>query len=213
MPRFKYFLVLMKPMHRKKPPEWPWWRAPFRYLLRVRLRRRHVHGTFLHRMFGERALEPALWIPSRDAVARGLAFGTFTGLLPLPGLQIFLAALVCYFLRANVAVAALATLVSNPFTALPLLAAQYQFGGWLMSFLRWTDPVAYERAGWHVLTYGKPLLVGSLLSAVAAGLIAYPLAHGLWAAGERLVMRRREARVRALRRNGHRPDPTTRPPG
>ncbi len=162
-------------------------------------------------MFGERALEPSLWIPNRDGVARGLAFGAFTGLLPLPGLQIFLAALICYFLRANVAVAALATLVSNPFTALPLLAAQYKFGGWLMGFLRWTDPAVYQGAGWQFMAYGKPLLVGSLLSAAVAGLVAYPLAHGLWAAGERLVMRRREARSRALRQAARRTDPSTPP--
>ncbi len=202
----------MQSLPRRTPPDWPWWRAPFRYLLRVRPRRRQVHGTLLHRVLGERVLEPSLWIPNRGGVARGFAFGIFTGLLPLPGLQILLGALLCYFMRGNVAVAALATLISNPFTALPLLAVQYKIGEWLMGFLRWTDSAAaYQGAGWQVMAYGKPLLLGSVVSSVLAGLLAYPLAHGLWALGERLVLRRREARLRALRQGGAAAEPPVPP--
>jgi uncharacterized protein (DUF2062 family) len=92
----------------KKPnTERPWWRTPFRYLLRVRPRPRHLHGSFIHRLLGSRLFEPALWVPARDTLAKGVTIGIFIGLLPLIGLQIIVSVILCYLLRANIAGAAL----------------------------------------------------------------------------------------------------------
>jgi uncharacterized protein (DUF2062 family) len=182
-------------------PERPWWRTPFRYLLRVRPRQRHVHGTLIHRLLGERLLAPALWIPSRDAAARGFAIGIFIGLLPLPG-QIFFSALLCYAMRSNLAIAALATFISNPLTTPGLVWIEYKFGRWLLPLLRWTSGEEFEGAGRHFAAYGKPILLGSLSLAILAGLVAFPLMHGLWIFGEWMV-RRRAARLRARRLRLH----------
>jgi uncharacterized protein (DUF2062 family) len=175
---------------RKTPPVRPWWRTPIRYLLKVRPRRRHVHGTLVHRLLGERVFHSSLWVPERDAVARGMAIGMFVGFLPVPGLQIFFSALVCYALRSNIAVAALATFVTNPFTAPAIVWAQYQFGVWLLPYLKWTSH-EYAGAGGNFLSYGKPFLVGSLTSSVVFGLLSYPLTHWTWNVVEAAVLRRR----------------------
>lgn len=183
----------------KSRPERPWWRTPFRYLLRVRPRPRHLHGSLIHRLLGSRLFEPGLWVPTRETLAKGVAIGTFFGLLPLIGLQIIASAVLCYIMRANIAGAALATLISNPFTAAGLLWMQVSLGHWLAPAFVAVDATHYEGTAHYIALYGKPLLVGSLASAVVGGLLAYPLMHGLWLAGEGVV-RRRTARLKASRK-------------
>lgn len=182
-------------------PERPWWRTPFRYLLRVRPRPRHLRGSIIHRILGSRLFDAALWVPRRDTLANGVAVGVFAGLLPLYGLQIFASAILCLVFRANIAGAALATLISNPFTYAGLLWMQVRLGVWITSLFVGAEPVEYESAVRNFVAFGKPLVVGSLVSATAGALVAYPLARGLWAVGEGAVRRRRLARMRILRRN------------
>lgn len=62
-----------------------------------------------------------------ESLARGLGLGLFVGFLPSIGFQIVLALLLAGLLNANRVVAMAGTLVSNPFTALPLSA----FSLWL----------------------------------------------------------------------------------
>lgn len=189
---------------RKPVTERPWWRAPFRYLLRVRPRPRHLHGSLVHRLLGSRLFETALWVPGRVTLAKGVAIGVFAGLLPLIGLQILTSTVLCYFLRGNVAAAALATLISNPFTAAGILWMQVRLGQWVAPAFVAVDATHYEGTARYLAMYGKPLLVGSLTSAAVGALVAYPLMHGLWALVERMVRRRKAARLHALRHRHHR---------
>jgi uncharacterized protein (DUF2062 family) len=126
-----------------------------------------------------------------------MAIGVFNGLLPLPGLQVFFSALLCYAMRSNVAVAAHATLISNPFTTPPNVWAQFKRGQWLMSLQWWTGS-EYEGAGRYFADYGRPFLAGSLTSAVLLGMLAYPLTLWVWNVVEAAVLRRR-LRIAAAR--------------
>ncbi|HEX2613329.1 MAG TPA: DUF2062 domain-containing protein [Fibrobacteria bacterium] len=188
----------MKRAHRRKPLNRPWWRAPLRYMLRVRPRRRHVHGTLVHRLLGEKLFEPSLWIPNREAVAHGMAWGTFAGFLPLPG-QSIVAVLLCYALRGNIATAVLATFLSNPLTTPAIWWLQFKLGRWLLPLLRWMETDEYREAGRSVIQYGfsfgKPFLLGSLVSAVVLGLAAYPLTLWVWDLVEAAALRRRKRRA------------------
>jgi uncharacterized protein (DUF2062 family) len=187
----------------KKPvPERPWWRTPFRYLLRVRPKQRHLHGSLIHRLLGKRIFEPALWVPARATFAKGVAVGTFIGLLPLPG-QIVISGILCYWLRANITAAALATFISNPFTTPGFLWMQLKLGHWLAPAFVAVDSTKYSGTTKYLVVYGKPLLVGSLASAALGALIAYPLMHALWVLGEGIARRRRAARLLALRHAHH----------
>ncbi|WP_371710918.1 DUF2062 domain-containing protein [Novosphingobium sp. BW1] len=62
-----------------------------------------------------RALSPELWRFTRRSVPRGVALGLFAAFI-IPIGQIFLACLLAFPARANVAVAALLTFVTNPLT-------------------------------------------------------------------------------------------------
>jgi len=92
-----------------------------------------------------------LWNLSRRRVAAGAAIGVFFGFL-IPVMQIAAAALVAILLRANLPVAAVATLVSNPFTYVPIGIAAYQTGAWLRG-----EPVDIEASKDQVEALAKEI--------------------------------------------------------
>lgn len=69
----------------------------------------------------------ALWQFNRRSVAGGLAVGLFFS-VALPAAQIPFAAIFAMLFRVNIPVAALATLLSNPFTTPLILYAAYHVG-------------------------------------------------------------------------------------
>jgi len=158
--------------------------------------------------FGPRIQAPHLWRLTRHSVARGVAIGTFFGLL-IPVAQIPVAALTAFFMRANMLVSAAATFVSNPLTFGPLYYGAYWLGTRLLgvpepatdaeiagraaSFLAWME-YWWDR----FLTHGQPLLLGMLLMAVTASVVGYFATHVLW--GVRVRARRRSLRARRVER-------------
>lgn len=69
---------------------------------------------------------------SPENIAKGLAAGVFAGLFPLIATQSVVAILIAASIRGNKIVAAAATWISNPFTALPIYAFNFQVGRWLL---------------------------------------------------------------------------------
>ena len=165
------------------------------------------------RWFGPLLRRPWLWQLTRRRVAAGAAIGVFFGFL-IPVLQIAGAAAAAIALRANLPVAAAATLVSNPFTYAPIGVAAYQTGAAILG-----RPPDAERARaraealvgqlegdtvdprtwWQrVLGIGKPLMLGLAVFAVVGAVIAWVAVNLLWRLAVVLRMRsadRRRARL------------------
>ena len=80
------------------------------------------------RWLGPALHHPRLWHSSRRGIALGVALGVFFGFL-VPIAQIPLAAAAAVALRANVPMAAVSTLVTNPFTFPPIYYAAWRVGG------------------------------------------------------------------------------------
>jgi hypothetical protein len=80
---------------------------------------------------------------------------------------------------------------------------QVRLGHWLAPAFAAVDSTHYDGTARYLAIYGKPLQVGSLASAAIGAIVAYPLMHGLWVAAERMVRRRRAARLKALRHRQH----------
>ncbi len=70
---------------------------------------------------------PGLWRLDRRSVAAGAAAGVFFGFL-IPIAQIPLAAWAAWLLRGNLPVAVVTTLVSNPFTYVPIYWLAHEMG-------------------------------------------------------------------------------------
>ncbi|MCW5954531.1 MAG: DUF2062 domain-containing protein, partial [Propionibacteriaceae bacterium] len=142
-----------------------------------------------------------LWHFNRRAVAAGLAIGLFFGLLA-PVAQIFLAAGTAILLRANLPVAALATLVTNPLTTPPLYLAAYHLGGWLLQ--RSSSPAGFpwrsSDLGWWAGimqwagTVGPAVGVGLAVIAVTSSAMGYLIVHVAWRVAIQIRRRRRRMR-------------------
>lgn len=164
--------------------KWPWYRPVIRnwrrYYLRQFPRKKTLRGGLLHRLLGNRLFDPGLWLPTRDTVAWGVAIGVFVGLMPFFGLQIVLSLTLCFLFRVNVTAAVVATFISNPLTTPGIIYLQVLVGKMLSSPMDPAELENYQGALRFVLSNGKPLMIGALVTGAAGALITYPLTMFLW---------------------------------
>ncbi len=175
------------------------------------------------RWLGPRLAHPRLWHINRRGVAMALSIGLFFGLL-IPVAQIPLAGIAAVLLRANIPIAVLSTLITNPVTFAPIYIFAYQLGALILgephqaavpppeppvsselsalTDLNIPDPGLFTwLAGWwdSVISAGKPLLIGLLTLATVAGMSAYVLVSWIWRVRTFWVRRQRQRRFRQMR--------------
>jgi len=119
-----------------------------------------------------RLREPQLWRLQHEAVARGVAIGTFWA-FALPFAQIVVTTAHCIRWRANIPVAAAMTLVTNPLTIGFWLWLAYQVGTNLLGAPAMEPHAAVGGAlGW-LSRYGWPTLLGMGLFALGGAALGY----------------------------------------
>ena len=128
------------------------------------------------RPFAHLFSHPSLWHLNRRSVPRALAIGLFAAFI-LPVGQFILAALLAVGIRANVPLAAAATLVSNPLTFPPIYIGAYKMGSALLGSGR-ADSVA-DDIGSKLLNVSGPTALGLLIFALAGAALGY-LIGTLW---------------------------------
>jgi len=163
------------------------------------------------RWMGPLLRRPWLWQLNRRRVALGAGIGVFFGFL-IPVLQIAGAAVLAIVLRANLPVATVSTLISNPFTYAPIGVLAYKTGAALLgetilpeAVEQLTEaaealadrPVAGDGPGWmeRLRAIGKPLFLGLGVFAVIGGVTTWALVHLGWTLGVWLKRRRRRRRA------------------
>lgn len=134
------------------------------------------------RLLGETLFQPALWHLNRRTAQRAAAIGMFCGLIPGP-LQMLGSAALCLAWRANLPLALVATLYTNPFTIVPLYLAAYRIGTWISGENGgFVLPPDFEFAHpWQsvqawldwVLSLGYPLAWGLPILAISLAVVAY----------------------------------------
>ncbi len=157
---------------------------------------------YLHR-------HPMLWVMHRRGVARGVALGIGIGVFPVP-LQMPVAMLLAVALRANVAAAAAATWLTNPFTMAPIWALSAYLGSFIVPQQapitpppalvnwHWASPTTWPSALWEqIVSWGPALLVGFPLAGLLLGTLAYAVVYWGWA-----LLIRQERLRRLKRRSG-----------
>jgi uncharacterized protein (DUF2062 family) len=144
-----------------------------------------------------------LWRIDGRGLALGTAAGVFFGLL-IPVAQIPLAAVAAYVMRANLPAAVAATLISNPFTYVPIYIFAHHIGTVLLGVpeVPLADVMPAQAAdGWwaHVTGIGEPLLLGLFTLAVVATAVAYVGMRLVWRFGVTLQAVRFKRRAAARR--------------
>jgi len=134
--------------------------------------------------FAHRLSEPALWHVNRRSVERGVALGLFAGLI-IPFGQTPLAVFLALSVRANVIVAAAATLITNPVTTPAIYYAAYRVGSLLVTTSA-ADAEVASANGWlaRALTWladaSLPTAVGLLLFASLAAPAGFAAVRIIW---------------------------------
>jgi uncharacterized protein (DUF2062 family) len=145
-----------------------------------------LHGTFVHRVFGDRIFHADLWKFTRNGVAIGLAVGMFATLIPILGLHVFFAVVGAFILRGNVPCAVLVCFtVGNPLFLGPFAIYEYKFGQWL--FEHFSPPrlpaeilVPAAHGMKRAMRMVVPLMAGGTIVAFIGGVITYFATHALW---------------------------------
>ena len=153
-------------------------RSKIRGWLKKVPRQRHVRGTWLHRLLGDRLFSPELWRPSRRQVALGACTGLFWAMMPIP-FQMLPSGITAYFCRFNMPAAITVVWITNPFTWPFILYWQYRLGAWLLGH---DVPQLASRESMIDLAYNVPgpLLLGCALTGATLGLGAYLSTMVLW---------------------------------
>ena len=144
------------------------------------------------RPIAKRLLDPKLWCIQHEAVARGVAVGTFWA-FTIPFAQVVVAAMHCTWWRANIPVAAAMTMMTNPLTIGFWLWLAYQLGAVLMGEPL-SSPVSQGLIAQSWLAeFGWPTVLGMGIFAVGGAACGY--------VGVKLVWQLRTRMKRRLRRS------------
>lgn len=135
-----------------------------------------------------------LWHMDRGSVARAVAIGVFFGFL-IPVAQFLFAIATAIVLRANVAIAAASTLVSNPLTFPPIYWAAYKLGRFILGEpddeagalrIESETEALLARQGFiegiwsSIQAAGAPLMVGLAAMAITGAVLGFALVWLLW---------------------------------
>ncbi len=151
------------------------------------------------------------------SLALGVSIALFIAILPLVGLQMFLAVAIAALLRANKAVCVPVVWVSNPLTMVPLYGGCLAFGRFLMGSedgsgasdllgsltantaeLTWLDFGFWSQLFTNLADLGEEMWLGSFVIGLPVALIAYPITRWL------VSSHREKSRRRLLRRQLYR---------
>ncbi len=141
-------------------------------------RRRHIRGSWLHRLLGDRLFSPDLWRPSRDKVAAGVATGFFWAMMPIP-FQMLPSGITAYLLRFNVPAAISVVWITNPVTWPVILYWQYRLGAWLLGD-KPPDVESVETMIKMLAHVPFPLLLGCLVTGAIIAPSSYAVVMFLW---------------------------------
>jgi uncharacterized protein (DUF2062 family) len=158
-----------------------------RWLTRHIPTRETVHHYRMLRPFARHLSRSSLWRFTRRSVPRGVAVGLFVAVI-IPFMHTVIAALLAIPTKANVAVAAVFTLLVNPLTIPPMYYAAYRIGSWeLHHDSTLVNPAAAERFSgelsrllFWVHQASGPIALGVLTIAVAAAAFGYLSSSLAW---------------------------------
>lgn len=159
----------------------------FHWLTRHVPTRDTIHDFRLLRPFASHLGKSSLWRMTRRSVPRGVAVGLFVAVI-IPFMHTVIAALLAIPARANVAVAAVFTLLVNPLTIPPMYYAAFRIGSWeLHHQAPLMNPAAAERFSselsrllFWIHQASGPIALGILTIAVAAAAVGYGGAAFAW---------------------------------
>ena len=133
------------------------------------------------KVFGPAVLQPNLWHINKKSVSRGFAIGAFCAFLPIPGIQMILAAFLSITFAANLPLAVILTWITNPLTYIPIVYFAIKVGGIFIN-AESTYEIKSEQINifTDLMQYWEPLFLGSFILSIISSLLSYILIRVYW---------------------------------
>ncbi len=155
---------------------------------------------------------------SQRSVSTSIAVGLFCGLLPAP-FQMVSATAIAYYLNANIPIAIFTTLYTNPITVIPIYIVCLKVGLIFLNYFsnskestfisikqeddtsvvelvnqvpdfNLQNPMNYiEELLMWLFSIGWPLLIGTLIVAIALSIVGYGVTNLVWTLRKRIKLR------------------------
>ncbi|QEW06510.1 DUF2062 domain-containing protein [Nitrincola iocasae] len=137
----------------------------------------HPHLSWL----GEHIKNPGLWHLSHRSVSLAFLVGIFCAFIPMP-FQMVVAAILAVLMSSNLPISITLVWISNPITMPAMLYFSYRIGQLILGVDDHADVMV-----WHLDTLydnfkhiWRPLVLGSLISGLVAGIIGFIGIRVLW---------------------------------
>lgn len=136
---------------------------------------------------------PYLWSFNRRTVARGVAAGLLVAFIPLP-IQIFSAAIFAFLFRGYFPIAFIVTLITNPFTFVPITILIYKVGAFITQSndvngmpqiheleFHWENiTLIWQEIFQWLRLLGKSYFIGLAVVSIGASVTGYLLVDIIW---------------------------------
>jgi uncharacterized protein (DUF2062 family) len=180
---------------------------PYRRYLPTREKLREFRSL---KFLGEMIFEPNLWHFNRHSVSFAFLVGIFCCFLPIP-FQMVPCVLLCVWIRCNVPLSIALVWISNPVTMPPMFYSTYKLGTWMLGR---ESQVSRVNLSWEWLSaqftvVWEPLLLGSLLTGITLGSLAFVIVriYWRWRVARHWSMRRFRRRLaQSIHSEAHPPD-------
>ncbi|WP_148254687.1 DUF2062 domain-containing protein [Aidingimonas lacisalsi] len=174
---------------------------PRRFLQRYLPRPEVLKRNRSLRIVGPLIGDASLWMLSRRSVANAFMVGLFSALLPIP-FQMLLAAFGAWLLRCNLPLSLGLVWITNPLTMPLIFYGNYRLGSWVLNTpaREAPDQLSTRWVAEQMLDILPALAIGSIVSAVIAGLLGNITIRLIWRWQVSRSWRRRKRRRLALQR-------------
>ncbi|EPC03866.1 ATP-binding protein [Litchfieldella anticariensis FP35 = DSM 16096] len=145
---------------------------------------------------------PSLWVLSRRSVANAFMIGLFSALLPIP-FQMVVAAFGAWLLRCNLPLSVGLVWITNPLTMPLIFYGNYRIGAWLLNTPVREAPTQLS-THWiaeKMIDILPALVMGSLTTAIVAGLVGNLIIRLIWRWHVSRSWRRRRLKRRHAQRS------------
>lgn len=159
--------------------------------------------------------EPNLWHFNRHSVSFAFLVGIFCCFLPIP-FQMVPCLLLCVWVRCNVPLSIALVWISNPVTMPPMFYSTYKLGTWMLGRQSQVSRInlSWEWLSAQFTVVWEPLLLGSLLTGITLGSLAFVIVriYWRWRVARHWSMRRfRKRLAKSTHSEAHPPDEASPP--
>lgn len=122
-----------------------------------------------------------VWNFNRRYAARAVLIGIFCAFIPLP-MQMFIAAVICILVKANLPLSIACVWITNPLTIAPIFYTTYRLGALILD-LPVSDfdiELSFQWMQDELTRIWKPLILGSFICGLAFSALGYTVVDLLW---------------------------------